>query len=408
MPQYRYQARNRNGQSVTGLITAESSDQVVEQLLDDNLTPIDITEQAAAGGLNIDWDALPVVGSKVGIDDLILFSRQMYSITKAGVPVMQGMARLRESTANKKMVKILGEIIHDLEAGRDIAGSFNRHRDTFGTLYINLLRVGEMTGQLENAFEAMYRYLTHDRDTINKIKSATRYPLFVIIAISVAIGILTAFVIPAFAQVFAGADMELPLATRIILAVSHFAAEWWHIILGGIVIAALAFKLWTRTSQGRLIWHRILLKLPVLGSIVLRATIARFTRAFGLALQAGVPVTQALAGVARAAGNAHVTEKLLGMQSGIEQGESVLRVSAASGVFTPIALQMISVGEETGQLDAMMLEVADYYDREVAYDVDNLSSIIEPILTIAVGIMVLILALGIFLPMWELTALATG
>ena len=410
MARFKYQALAVDGRKVSGDIHAASAEAAAAQLDEGGLTPLQIEPMPTAdsnptAGAAINLAAL-WPGRKVGLNELILFSRQMYSITKAGVPLIQGLARLADSTANSHLAVILREISRDLEMGRSIAGSFARHSEVFNTLYISLLQVGEMTGQLERSFETMHDYLTRDRDTLDKIKSATRYPLFVVIAISIAIGILTVVVIPAFARVFDSVQMDLPLATRIIIGVSDFATQWWGAILAGLVIAFIGFRYWTQTVRGRWQWDRLRLKIPKVGGILLRATLARFTRAWGVALRAGVPITQALAGVSRTTGNAFITEKIIGMQTGIERGDSVLRTAASAGVFTPIVLQMIAVGEETGQLDAMMLEVADFYDREVAYDIENLSSVIEPILTVAVGIMVLILALGIFLPMWELTTLA--
>ena len=408
MKTYRYRARDASGSAREGTINAESEQAVADQLLESGASPIEITESSAAAS-GIDWARLNqrLAERKVTIDDLILFSRQMYSITKAGVPIIQGLARLAESTPNPRFANILRDISRDLEGGREISSAFARHSEVFGTLYISLLRVGEMTGQVDQTFNNMYDYLSRDKAAIDRVKAAVRYPMFVIIAISIAIGILTTFVIPAFANVFSGVNMALPLATRAILAVSEFAAAYWLYILVAIALAIFAFRRWTATESGELIWDRTKLRFPRIGNVLLRATLARFTRALGVALSSGVPITQALSGVARASGNAHIAERIIAMRTGVERGDSLLRTAAQTKVFTPVVLQMIAVGEETGQLDSMMLEVADFYDREVEYDIANLSSIIEPVLTVAVGVMVLILALGIFLPMWELTQLAS-
>jgi MSHA biogenesis protein MshG len=374
-------------------------------LLDSGASPLEIAEERSGGGERKSLAAL--FEPKIRLDDLILFSRQMYSITKAGVPIIQGLARLAESTPNPRFAEVLREISRDLEGGREISAAFARHTDIFGTLYVSILRVGEMTGQIETAFHSMYDYLQRDKVVIDRVKAAMRYPMFVIIAIGVAIGVLTVLVIPTFADVFASVNMQLPLATRIILAVSQFARDYWPLVLAAIAAAVVAFRRWTATEAGRLTWDRTLLRIPKLGDVLLRATLARFTRAMGVAMTAGVPITQALAGVARASGNMYVAEKILSMRNGVERGDTLLRTAASARVFTPVVLQMIAVGEETGQLDTMMLEVADFYDREVEYDIANLSSIIEPVLTVVVGIMVLVLALGIFLPMWDLTQLAS-
>lgn len=406
MNTYRYRARSADGRLREGYLQAESEQAAAAQLLDGGAHPLEIIPEArSAQG---DRSALGALFEpKIRLDDLILFSRQMYSITKAGVPIIQGLARLAESTPNPRFAEVLREISRDLEGGWEISAAFARHADIFGTLYISILRVGELTGQTETAFQSMYDYLQRDKVVIDRVKAAMRYPTFVIIAIGVAIGVLTVLVIPTFAGVFASVNMQLPLPTRIILGVSQFARDNWAPILAILAAAGFGFRRWIATEAGRLAWDRQVLRIPKLGNILLRAALARFTRALGVALAAGVPITQALAGVARASGNQYVAEKILSMRNGVERGDTLLRTAAAAQVFTPVVLQMIAVGEETGQLDTMMLEVADFYDREVEYDVANLSSIIEPVLTVAVGVMVLVLALGIFLPMWELTQLAS-
>ncbi|MBC9073706.1 type II secretion system F family protein [Thauera sp. CAU 1555] len=405
MNTYRYRVRDADGQLREGRLQADSEQAAAAQLLDSGASPLEIAEERSGGGERKSLAAL--FEPKIRLDDLILFSRQMYSITKAGVPIIQGLARLAESTPNPRFAEVLREISRDLEGGREISAAFARHADIFGTLYVSILRVGEMTGQIETAFHSMYDYLQRDKVVIDRVKAAMRYPMFVIIAIGVAIGVLTVLVIPTFADVFASVNMQLPLATRIILAVSQFARDYWPLVLAAIAAAVVAFRRWTATETGRLTWDRTLLRIPKLGDVLLRATLARFTRAMGVAMTAGVPITQALAGVARASGNMYVAEKILSMRNGVERGDTLLRTAASARVFTPVVLQMIAVGEETGQLDTMMLEVADFYDREVEYDIANLSSIIEPVLTVVVGIMVLVLALGIFLPMWDLTQLAS-
>lgn len=405
MPFYAYRARDNRGLLQQGVIEAATTDAAIGLLGGRGLIPLDVREQAASTNVLEDLQRKLGIG-RPGAEELILFSRQMYSLTKAGVPIVQSLSRLADSTANKRFAEILREISKDLEGGRDVAGSFARHPQVFGTLYISILRVGEMSGRIDEAFLRMYEYLDRDKVTADRIKSAMRYPTFVIIAIFIAIGVLTVMVIPAFAKVFSGFQLELPLPTRIILGVSEFAAHYWLAILGAIGLAVIGFKRWTTTEKGRLWWDSTKLRIPKIGNILLRGTLARFTRALSMALSSGVPINQALVGVARASDNMYLAEKVLGMRMGIERGDSMLRTAAQAGIFTPVVLQMLAVGEETGQVDAMMREVADFYDREVEYDIANLSAIIEPILTLVVGVMVLVLALGVFLPMWDLTQLA--
>lgn len=400
---WQYRARDRDGSLREGRVTADTRDQAAAQIRDSGALPVALEAlPAPSDAAGRRWWPEPAIR----LDDLILFSRQMYSITKAGVPIIQGLARLSESTPNPRFARILQELVRDLEGGRELSSAFARHVDVFGTLYVSLIQVGEMTGQIDRSFNTMFDYLSRDKVAIDRIKSALRYPLFVIVAIGVAVAVLTLFVIPAFAEVFRSTQLALPWATRAILAVSGFASQYWALILVAGTAGFGLFKRWVRTEAGELAWHRWLLKIPRLGPVLLRAALGRFTRALGVALAAGVPISQALAGVAQASGNAWMATRILAMRIGIERGESMLRTSVQAGVFTPVVLQMITVGEETGQLDEMLLEVADFYDREVEYDIANLSAIIEPVLTIVVGVLVLILALGVFLPMWDLTQLA--
>jgi MSHA biogenesis protein MshG len=239
-----------------------------------------------------------------------------------------------------------------------------------------------------------------------QVKSALRYPSFVIMAMAAAIVVVNIFVIPAFAKVFSGFGADLPLMTRALIGFSDFMVNWWHLMLAGVVAAAFGFRAWIGTTRGRYLWDKTKLRLPVAGKIVRKATLARFARSFALASRSGVPVIQALTTVAVTVDNAWIAEKIDRMRESVERGESILRSAIATGAFTPVVLQMIAVGEESGSLDEMMEEIAGMYQGEVEYELKTLSQQIEPILIVALGIMVLILALGIFLPLWDLGKVA--
>lgn len=406
MPLFEYKGRTAQGDLVHGRIEAESADAVARQLFNTGITPIDIdaaTERTDA------FAQLRLIASAraPGHDDILLFTRQMYSLTKAGVPLVRGLAGLRESTRNPALRDAIGNVIESLGAGRDLAASLAAHPRIFNALYISMIRVGESSGRLDESFDQLYRYLSVDKETRKQVKAALRYPAFVLATIAAAIFVLTVKVIPTFAEVFARFDMELPLFTRMILAFSGFMANWWLPILLASGAGIAGFLLWKRSETGRYRWDRTKLRFPVAGSIILRATLARFARAFAMAYRSGVPMIQTLSLCARAVDNEFVGARIGDMRNGVELGESVSRTAAATGLFTPLVLQMITVGEETGALDDMLDETADFYEREVEYDVRNLASLIEPMLTIGIGFMVLILALGVFLPMWDLTQIAT-
>ena len=405
MSNFEYKARGTDGRALNGRIEAPSRDAAAEQLLSNGYIPVEITE--ARGSTDVgEWLNRKLGLGKPTISELGLFTRQLYALSKAGVPIIRGMNQLASSTRNTRLREAIEEMVDDLEAGRDLAGAMARHTDIFMPLYINLVRVGEESGRLDEAFLRLWEYLEREKKTANQIKAAMRYPIFVLVAVGIAIFILMAFVIPEFAKVFERFRLELPLPTRAIIALSEFTAAYWWLILGAIGGAVYGFRRYINTDKGRLWWDEKRLRIPVFGSIVLRATLARFARAFSMATRSGVPLIQALSVVSRAIGNEYIGKKIVGMREGIERGDSITRTAGNMGVFTPLVMQMLAVGEETGQTDDMLEEVAAFYESEVDYDVGRLAELIQPVMTVAVGIIVFILALGVFLPMWDLTQIA--
>jgi len=239
-----------------------------------------------------------------------------------------------------------------------------------------------------------------------QVKSALRYPMFVVLAMAAAIVIINLFVIPAFAKVFAGFGSELPLMTRILLATSDFFVQWWPYMLVAAIGGAFAFRSWVGTAAGRYQWESIALRFPIAGKILHKAALARFARSFALGTRSGVPVMQALANSAITVDNSYIARRIDAMRENVERGESVLRAAITTRIFTPVVLQMVAVGEESGALDDMMEEIGQMYQREVEYELKTLGAQIEPILIVALGVLVLILALGVFLPMWDLGKVA--
>jgi MSHA biogenesis protein MshG len=319
---------------------------------------------------------------------------------------MQALASLRRTATNPALARVIEGLEEALDAGMDLTSAMRREPKVFPPLMIGMVQVGETTGKLAQVFEDLYGYLERERDTRARIKQALRYPSFVLIAITIALAILNIFVIPVFARVFSGFNAELPWATRLLIATSNYCVEYWPILLAQIVGLVLAFRFAIATPRGRFAWDRIKLRLPVVGKILYQALLGRFARALATTMRAGVPLTQGLQSVAEAADNVFLARHVNTMRDGVERGETVMRTAAATGLFTPLVLQMLSVGEETGAVDNMLFEVAEYYDREVDFGLQNLSSAIEPILISFIGVIVLIMALGIFLPMWDLASVA--
>ena len=401
MPLFTYKGRNARGSLIQGEIDAGTIDSVASQLFNIGITPVDIKERKAASDSDISLSNY-LNRKAPSLDDLILFSRQMYTLMKAGVPMIKSITGLIQSSRNFKLIEALKDIMSNLESGRDLSSSLARHPNIYSPLYISMVKVGEETGRLEESFFRISEYLAREKDTRERIKAALRYPTFVIVAIAIAIAIINIFVIPAFAGLFAKAGVELPWQTRFLMATSSLFVEWWPMMIAVIIGTIIAAKSYIKTENGLYQWDHYKLKIPLVGDIIYRATLARFARSFSMGLKSGVPLIQAMTVVSRSVDNEYISDKILGMRNGIERGESLTRTANLTKMFTPLVIQMLSVGEETGQVDDMMVEVAEYYDREVDYDIKNLSSAIEPILIIAIGVMVLILALGVFLPMWDL------
>jgi MSHA biogenesis protein MshG len=315
---------------------------------------------------------------------------------------MRGLAGLQESAINKSFARVLKDIRESLDAGRELSAAMRRHTDVFSSFYLSMVRIGETTGRMEEVFLRLFYHLEFEREMRERVRSALRYPMFVMIAIVIAIAVINIFVIPAFAKVFAGFNTELPLMTRILIGSSNFTIQYWPVILAAAIGAGIAFKTYIGTAAGRHNWDKWKLKIPIVGKIVLKATLARFVRSFALSSKSGVPIVQGLSVVASTVDNAYISSRIEQMRDGVERGESILRAAIATGVFTPIVLQMIAVGEESGSLDDLMDEIADMYEREVDYELKTLSAQIEPILIVVLSMLVLILALGVFLPMWDL------
>ncbi len=409
MAVFAYKGRNANGDLVEGTLFGESSSAIADQLMATGITPIEIIPfRGVSGGAEhtAGWRPRWFGNKSVSTLDLMLFSRQMYTLLKAGVPILRALAGLQESTRSQALAVVIQDLRESLDAGRELSTSMRRHSGVFSPFYVSMVQVGEMTGTLDETFMRLYDHLEFERDMHERIRTALRYPIFVLVAMAIAIVIINLFVIPAFAKVYEGLHAELPVVTRMLLAFSSFMVHYWLLMLALIIGAALGFRFYIKTTTGRYQWDKYKLNIPVIGKIVFKATLARFARSLALSFKSGMPILQGMNVVALVVDNEFMRSRIEQMRDGIERGESILRTAGAAGVFNPVVLQMIAVGEETGDLDGLMFEVAGMYEREVKYDVASLSADIEPVLIVVLGILVLILALGVFLPMWDLGKVA--
>ncbi|ELM6650063.1 type II secretion system F family protein [Vibrio vulnificus] len=406
MATFHYQGRTLDGNKANGQIDAVTSEAAAEQLMNRGIIPVSITQGKTGSGLDFDLNAL--FAPAVPLEILVLFCRQLYSLTKAGVPLLRSMRGLVQNCENKQLKAALEEVVAELTNGRSLAASMQLHSKVFSPLFVSMIHVGENTGRLDQALLQLANYYEQELETRKRIKTAMRYPTFVISFIVVAMFILNVKVIPQFASMFSRFGVDLPLPTRILIGMSEFFVNYWMLLAGFIVGLIFGFKAWVATADGRERWDKWRLKLPVVGGVVNRAQLSRFSRTFALMLKAGVPLNQSLALSAEAMGNRYLELKILKMKADIEAGSQVSVTAINSGIFTPLVIQMISVGEETGRIDELLMEVADFYDREVDYDLKTLTARIEPILLVIVAGMVLVLALGIFLPMWGMLDVIKG
>ena len=402
---FTYQGRDKQGRAVSGQLEAASELVAAEQLMRRGIMPTGL-RAGKPPRQGIAWRDL--LESQVGLEELVIFTRQMYALTKAGIPIMRAIHGLCDTAHGKPLRRALQSLESELGSGRPLSTAMQAHPKVFNSLFIAIVHVGENTGRLEESFLQLSNYFALELETRKRIKTAMRYPMLVLGFIVAAMFILNIFVIPTFANMFAKFGVELPLATRILLATSHFFVNWWWLLLLLGVAAVGGWSRWVKTAKGELTWHRWQLKLPLIGSIISRSLLARFARSFAMMLRAGVPLNQALNMVAEAVDNAFVAGRIREMRTGVERGESLLRTATASQLFTPLVMQMFAVGEETGQVDELMQEAAEFYEREVDYDLKTLTSRIEPILLVIVACMVLILALGIFTPMWDMMRAVRG
>ncbi|MEK6550533.1 MAG: type II secretion system F family protein [Pseudomonadota bacterium] len=406
MALFQYRGRTQRGEAVKGKLEGQSAEAVATQLFNSGITPVDINEAAAVSDVTGPLREWLAQSRGVTLVDLVLFNRQMYTLLKAGVPIMQALRGLRETTQNPALAKVIASLSDGLDTGLDLSTAMKRHPPVFSNLFVSMIQVGETTGSLELAFLQLAEYLEREKDTRDRVKAAIRYPQFVLVAMVVAMFILNYWVIPTFAKVYASFRIELPLVTRILIATSRFTVNYWYIMLGAVAAVIGGTRYYLHTPNGRYRWHKWQLRLPVIGPILYKSTLGRFARALATMIRAGIPLVQGITVVARAVDNDYVSERILQMRDGIERGETIARTAAATGLFPPLVVQMISVGEDTGAIDALMLNVADYYDREVDYAIKNLATAIQPILLVVLGGLVLLLALGVFLPMWDLVKVA--
>lgn len=403
MPLFEYVGRNENGQQLSGQLEAPSRELVAGQLQGRGITPTSIEPYTEQKSFEQHWQEWRCNG-RIEAIELVMFSRQMYTITKAGIPLISGIRGLAASLQNAMFQKVLHEVADYLQTGMELSTALRHFPEIFGNLYVSLIHVGENSGRLDEVFMQLAEYLERDLETKKSIISALRYPTFVMLALIAAMVVVNIFVIPVFAEMFTKFGADLPIVTKILIGTSNFFVNYWYYLLAFSVAAVYFTGRYIRSEEGSRVWGRYKMRMPLVGDLIERASMARYTRSLGLMLKSGLPLPQSLALCSRVIDNPYLADKIVAIREGVERGESLYRTHDNSKMLTPLVMQMISVGEESGQVDTLLAEVAEFYEREVDYDLKSLSAKIEPIMIVIMAIFVGILAMGIFLPMWNLYA----
>ncbi|KHE93959.1 MAG: type II secretion system F family protein [Candidatus Scalindua rubra] len=402
MSVFKYEARDRFGKAVAGVLDAPEVGIARIRLGEMGYIPVRVEEgKVREKGLSISF-----LKQKVTDKDIIVFNRQLATLFSAGIPLLSGIQGLAEQMQNKTFKGILVKVAAEIQTGASFSDALAKHPKVFSGLYINMIKAGEASGTLDNILERLASLAEHAAETKAKIKAATRYPKIVVSAMLIAILILMKFVVPNFMSIFTQVDLELPLATRMLITANHIFTNYWYVLFGGTGCLFFAFKAYTKTYRGRRQLDLIKLKVPVFGPIFLKIAMSVFTRTMSTLNRSGLSILENLKICSEVVENIPISEVIVDLREGVQRGESVAATMKKSSFFTPMVIQMMSAGEESGELDNMLVKVSEYYDMEVDYSIKNIASLIEPILLAFLGAAVLFLMLAIFLPMWDLVKLA--
>ena len=402
MPNFRYKIRDKYGRASTGTIESESKETVATHFKKMGYAPILIKEHhLTLNKINL----LEKIFHSVKLAELIVFTRQLMTLQRSGVSILVSLESIQEQTSNTYFKGIINEIARDIEAGKNLSETLSKFPKVFSDVYINMIRAGETAGILDSVLDRLANFLEHEQEVNMKIKQATRYPILVVLTISMAFPMAVMFIIPKFSALFARFEAQLPLPTRMLLGLNFILVHYWYLIILAIFGLAIVFKNFINTKKGRYLWDNFKLKVPIFGELTLKISMSRFSRMTSVLSSSGIPILNALGIVKGGIGNKIVSNSIENIIEAVNEGKGMVEPMKASGLFPSIVMQMVKIGEETGKIDDLLLKVADYYDSQVDYTVRNLTVLIEPILIFIIGILVLILALAIFLPMWNLISL---
>lgn len=397
MPNFKYKARDKFSRAISGIIVADNKDSAATKLHDMGYVPISIDEAR-----DLSAEQILKRFKRVPLEELSLFSRQLYSLIKAGLPLLSSLTAISEQAKSKYFKTIIQEIINDIRGGLSFSNALKKHSQVFGDMYVSMIKAAETGGSMVEILSRLTSLLEQESDTRSRIKAATRYPILAFFVLCFAFIIVVTFVIPRFAVIYSQMHASLPLPTRILIGLNVLITKKWYLFLLMIAGAIFSFFKFINSKKGRVVWDNLKLKVPVLGPLVTMLIMARFSRITALLMKSGVSILEVLDLSARTSGNIIISRAIESIKASVNQGKGISEPMKLSGLFPVIVIQMVAIGEETGKVDELLLSVADYYDLESGYMIKNLTTYIEPIMIFILAVMVLIMALAIFLPMWNL------
>ncbi|HEX7050154.1 MAG TPA: type II secretion system F family protein [Longimicrobiales bacterium] len=394
MPTFTYSARSATGAIQTGQIDLPNRDEVNRYLVRQRLIPLKVAEKK--NPLEITF------GTGITSRDIVIFTRQFATMINSGLPLVQSLDILAKQSENKFLRRIVEKVLYDVESGNTLADALRRHPKVFTDLYVNMVAAGEAGGILDVILLRLATFIEKSDALARKIKGAMIYPAVIFSVAVIAVAVLLIFVIPTFQEMFESAGVPLPLPTRIVIGMSHALQQRWWMFLGGLIVTPILIRQYYKTSGGQLLIDRMLLRLPILGDLLRKTAVARFSRTLGTLISSGVSILEGLEITARTAGNRVIHDAIMNSRASIAGGETISEPLKQSGVFPPMVVQMINVGEQTGGLDEMLGKIADFYDEEVDTAVEALLAAMEPVMIVVLGVVVGGMIVSMYLPIFDM------
>jgi type IV pilus assembly protein PilC len=396
MPAFTYTARALNGDLKTATIEAPNRDEVVAQLRKQRLNVVKIDEKKEA-----DKQKKKKAG-KISMRDIVIFTRQFSTMINAGLPLVQALDILAKQSENPALKDVTMSVVFDVESGHTVADAFRKHPNAFSDLYVNMVAAGEAGGILDTILMRLATFMEKNDALVRKVKGAMIYPGVISSVAAIAISVLLIFVIPTFERMFASVGLALPLPTRVVIAMSKFLTGYWWAVIALGVGGVYMFKKYYASNEGKLVIDRLMLKAPVLGDVLRKSSVSRFTRTLGTLIGSGVSILEGLEITAKTAGNRVISDAIMESRASIAGGETIAAPLQKSQVFPPMVISMIAVGEQTGGLDEMLSKIADFYDEEVDAAVSNLLSLMEPVMIVFLGVVVGGMVVAMYLPIFDM------